>query len=878
MRNLYLQLCDYGSRFRILKGGKISLIVSAFIASTTLLHAAPTGGVITSGNAAISQSGTVTNINQSTQKASINWSTFSIGSTETVNFNQPNTSSITLNRVIGNEKSVIDGALNANGQVWILNSNGVLFGKNASINTSGLLATTKSLSDVDFQAGNYTFSGDSKASVINLGTIDIANNGYTALLANTVSNEGTIRAVKGKIELVGGDAFSINFNGNSLVNLTVTKGVLDALVENKGALIADGGEIYLTTNAVNDLLKGVVNNTGVIEAQTLDDVTGKIELYAHGGEVKVGGAITTGAGEGFVETSGQTFSIDPSASIITGEWLLDPVSITIDSILASAIVSALGSGDVTISTDGSNTPSTSSGESGSEGDINVNSAITWSTDRTLTLLAFNDININANLTHTGTSAGGMIFLYGQGTSDGGTSQYTLNSGATVTSPSLQWRKGSDRASARYAIVDGSVFLGGKYIEIGIHSTKGVFGSTNGTVTPSLFFGRQGGNTRIGMIGDADGFGVGQDLRIDYFLPGSDYENYRVFFNGNSTSGYNNEFDSVHVNLLGLGANNTLQAQVISVEGDMQVVQNITFKADSKYFQNSVVLKNNGATAMTGVAFAREFDPDNNRDVGGSSATIQTIEATISSDGYAALSGKGQANDAYETLAGSQSNILFYSADNRAELAIGSGCCSNVTTYGNSLFTKGYSILGDYAMAIKFNVGSLAAGASSSEIIYQTSLDNRNISSILNELNSNSITKPTPLSTPPSVISAIVNNTAVEQPHNLQTFTSTSSMTYNPPTTTYVQGGEKITLASTAGDENANTLVSLSEIRQMQRASGTTSSTSGDSTQQSTSGENTGADTSIRIPLSRGSLIDIVDGGVKLPEGVEQEFYVLNQTR
>jgi len=878
MRNTYVQQCDYKSRFRILKKGRIALVISALCTSTTLSFATPTGGVVTSGNAAITQSGMVTNINQSTQKASINWSTFSIGSTETVNFNQPNTSSITLNRVIGNEKSVIDGALNANGQVWILNSNGVLFGKNASINTSGLIATTKSLSDADFQAGNYTLSGDSKASVINLGTVEIANGGYAALLANTVSNEGTIRALKGKIELVGGDSFSINLNGNSLVNLTVTKGVLDALVENKGALIAEGGEIYLTTNAVNDLLKGVVNNTGLIEAQTLDDVAGKIELYAHGGEVKVGGAITTGAEEGFVETSGKTFSIDPSASIITGEWLLDPVSISIDSTLASAIMSALGSGSVTISTDGGNTPSTSSGESGSAGDINVNSAISWSTNKTLTLLAFNDININANLTHTGTSAGGMIFLYGQGTSDGGTSKYSVNNSATVTSPSLQWRKGSDHASARYAIVDGSVFLGGKYIEIGIHSTKGVFGSTNGTATPSLFFGRQGGNTRIGMIGDADGFGVGQDLRIDYFLPGSDYENYRVFFNGNSTSGYNNEFDSVHVNLLGLGANNTLQAQVISAEGDMQVVQNITFKADSKYFQNSVVLKNNGATAMTGVAFAREFDPDNNRDVGGSSQTIQTIEATISSDGYAALSGKSQANDPYEALAGSQSNILFYSADNRAELAVGSGCCNNVTTYGDPLFTKGYSVLGDKAMAIKFNVGSLAAGASSSEIIYQTSLDNRDIGSILNELNSNSIKKPI-LNTPPSVIAAIVNNTAVEQPHNIQTFTS-QQITSHTQQTNYVHEGEKITLASTTDDENANELVSLSEIRQMKRTNSATSGTenSSDTTQQNNSGESTGIDTSIRIPLSRGSLIDIVDGGVKLPENVEQEFYVLNQTR
>jgi len=84
MRNTYLQMCDYGSRFRILKGGKISLVVSAFIASTTLLHAAPSGGVVTSGSASIAQSGSVTNITQSTQKAAINWNNFSIGTNETV--------------------------------------------------------------------------------------------------------------------------------------------------------------------------------------------------------------------------------------------------------------------------------------------------------------------------------------------------------------------------------------------------------------------------------------------------------------------------------------------------------------------------------------------------------------------------------------------------------------------------------------------------------------------------------------------------------------------------------------------------------------------------------------------------------------------------
>ncbi|MGD9555351.1 MAG: filamentous hemagglutinin N-terminal domain-containing protein, partial [Arcobacteraceae bacterium] len=270
---------DYKSCFKILKGGKISLVVSALLGATTISFAAPSGGVVTSGSATISQNGTTTNINQSTQKATINWQKFSVASNETVNFNQPNVNSITLNRVIGNEKSIINGALNANGQVWILNSNGVLFGKNASINTAGLLATTAQLSDMDFNAGNYHFKNATANSVINEGTITISDAGSVILASNEVRNQGTIKAIKGKVHLVGSSEYTINLNGNSLVNLKVNKGVLDALVENSGHIIADGGEIYLTTNAVNELLKGVVNNTGVIEANSLDGLTGHVELF-----------------------------------------------------------------------------------------------------------------------------------------------------------------------------------------------------------------------------------------------------------------------------------------------------------------------------------------------------------------------------------------------------------------------------------------------------------------------------------------------------------------------------------------------------------------------------------------------------------------------
>lgn len=423
MRNTYLQQCDYGSRFRILKGGKIALVVSAFIAGTTLLHAAPSGGVVTSGTANIAQSGTITNITQASQKASINWTDFSIKANETVNFNQPNASAITLNRVVGNERSVIDGALNANGQVWLLNSNGVLFGKNASINTAGLLATTSKLSDADFNAGNYNFTDASSNSIINLGTITISDKGYAVLTGKEVENQGNIIAVQGKVHLVGAEQVSINLNGNSLLNLRVDKGTLDAIVKNSGSIKADGGEVYLTTNAVDELLKGVVNNTGVIEAQSFDEMKGKIELFAHGGEVQVGG--TLNAKEGFIETSGKDFAFN-DAKIDAGKWLIDPVNITIDSSLAGAIEAQLGTGDVNIETGATNTPSTTTNESGADGNIYVNSAITWNSDKKLTLNAWNDIFINQSITATN-AAGKLELFYGQkDVATGNTADYHVN--------------------------------------------------------------------------------------------------------------------------------------------------------------------------------------------------------------------------------------------------------------------------------------------------------------------------------------------------------------------------------------------------------------------------------------------------------------------
>lgn len=160
-------------------------------------HAAPTGGEVVAGQAAIAQVGNITDINQASQNAVINWQQFNVKPSETVNFKQPNAQAVTLNRVIGNERSVIDGAINANGKVFIQNEQGTLIGKNAQINVGSLVATTAHINDDAFMNGNYDFyhNGNPQGAIENLGQITVPKGGMVALVAPIVKNGGTIKAV-----------------------------------------------------------------------------------------------------------------------------------------------------------------------------------------------------------------------------------------------------------------------------------------------------------------------------------------------------------------------------------------------------------------------------------------------------------------------------------------------------------------------------------------------------------------------------------------------------------------------------------------------------------------------------------------------------------
>lgn len=173
-----------------------ALVPAAIILSTALAlpawaqsppaNALPTNGKVISGNASISQSGSQMTISQGSPKAIIDWSSFNIGSNAGVTFQQPNASAIALNRVTAGDASQIHGSLTANGQVWLINPNGIVFGKGSKVDVGGLVASTMNIANDDFLNGKHTFNRNgATGGIVNLGEISAKDAGYVALLAPT---------------------------------------------------------------------------------------------------------------------------------------------------------------------------------------------------------------------------------------------------------------------------------------------------------------------------------------------------------------------------------------------------------------------------------------------------------------------------------------------------------------------------------------------------------------------------------------------------------------------------------------------------------------------------------------------------------------------
>jgi len=193
--------------------------------------AGPEGGNVVAGSATISRPDALTtHINQTSAQAIINWKGFSIDVNELVKFLQPGPDAVALNRVTGVDPSTILGQLLANGRVFLVNPNGVIFGPHSKVDVGSLIASTFDIKDSDFLAGKYDFlqkPGAKSSFVINKGEIKVAKNGFVFLVAPGVKNEGLIIANIGKVVLGSGSKLSVDFNGDGLITYTVTGKVLE---------------------------------------------------------------------------------------------------------------------------------------------------------------------------------------------------------------------------------------------------------------------------------------------------------------------------------------------------------------------------------------------------------------------------------------------------------------------------------------------------------------------------------------------------------------------------------------------------------------------------------------------------------------------------
>ncbi|CAB3829356.1 filamentous hemagglutinin N-terminal domain-containing protein [Achromobacter sp. CF-sbj1-Ac2-l] len=393
-------------------------------------HANPTGGNVVAGGATINDRGNGTlDINQSTGKAIINWKGFSIGANETVNFRQPGSNSVTLNRVVGNDPSAIFGRLNANGNVILVNPNGVLFGKGARVDVGGLVATTANISDKDFLAGKYKFdqpSSKANAMIVNEGTISIKDSGLAVLVAPAVRNSGVIEAKLGRVALAGAKTVTVDFHGDGLLSFDATSAVselpkdadgkpVSALVANNGVIRADGGTVLMTARAVKGVIDNVVNTDGIVSAKAVGTQNGKIVLSGgDAGTVNVAGTVeATGVNAG--ERGGKV--------VVTGEHVNVARGAAID------VSGAAGGGEIALGSQGVAPDDGSAAFSGKSSTVKVAAGATLKADA---LINGNGGNVTMWSNDATAFAGSLSARGGAQGGDGGFAEVSSNKNIGLT--------------------------------------------------------------------------------------------------------------------------------------------------------------------------------------------------------------------------------------------------------------------------------------------------------------------------------------------------------------------------------------------------------------------------------------------------------------
>jgi len=295
----------------------VSAIFLFLLSFNSFSQELPQNGTVVKGVAALDYSVPDTlNVNIGSDKVITNWDSFNVGSGKTVNFNRDSSfidsSFIALNRVTGADPSSIFGTINAtNGQIFLVNPNGIIFGSGSHVNAAGLVASTLDISNEDFMAGRYNFYkvDDKNGYIVNKGIIKTSKpGGYICLFSQAIDNQGVAIADLGTVALAAGEEITMSLDDKGLISVVIAKEVqptifdadgnrMDSAIKNSGTLSANGGKVILTAEVLNDVFDYAINNSGVIQAAALDEHDGVIELTASGAPILL-------AATGRIEASG----------------------------------------------------------------------------------------------------------------------------------------------------------------------------------------------------------------------------------------------------------------------------------------------------------------------------------------------------------------------------------------------------------------------------------------------------------------------------------------------------------------------------------------------------------------------------------------------
>jgi filamentous hemagglutinin family protein len=282
---------------------KLMLASSALALAMTITKPAAaqqTGGNVVAGSASIEQNGAATTVTQTSDRAIVNWQRFDIGREGSVRFDQPGRESVILNRVLGAGASQIDGSLTANGRVFIVNQDGVMFGAGARVNVGGLTVSTADIGDADFMGGSERFDGPvGKGRIVNAGSITAREGGLVSFIGRDIANSGTITARAGTVTLEGRTTYTVDLAGDGL--LSFDTGV--------AAPQRGSGLVELDVRAAQRIVSDVVGST-------LDHAEPAIATAANGSSVALtGGSIDVSAAEGSGASGGSVVIRSDNAAI-----------------------------------------------------------------------------------------------------------------------------------------------------------------------------------------------------------------------------------------------------------------------------------------------------------------------------------------------------------------------------------------------------------------------------------------------------------------------------------------------------------------------------------------------------------------------------------